>query len=301
MMTPPPFPLNLIIMGNNQPAVDAVCCQILGLDSRQIDHIRLCAERGYGPIDLEAIELSGDVSLAEARQRARGFEVGLVRVEDYFADTPITALAGPPPEPERSEYCWGGCPGAIEEAIEVIRMLQPDAYDRMRPMTLVFGAYDGPIEPRAGEKVVFMGDCCRWKGQLRGVEVNVESCYVDRHRIKPCEARMSDIFVKMLATYAAIFSARRQPYLRITGCPVSVAEQILVMATLGRTRNPYFAPSTVVPFLRGWLGWRWARLARWLLGKPYQVEGLPTPAQATAGLPEPSSPADRDRVSGSGH
>jgi len=227
--------------------------------------------------------------------------VGLVRVKDYFADSPITALAGPPPNPERSDYCWGGCPGAIEEAIEVIRKLQPDAYDRMRPLTLVFGAYDGPIEPRAGEKVVFMGDCCRWSGRLGGTEVDVRSCYVDRHRIKPCEARMTDVFVKMLATYRAIFAARQKPYLRITGCPVSVAEQILVMATLGRTRNPYFAPATVVPFLRGWLGWRWARVARWLLGQPYQSDGSPTPARATPALPSSSRSEPPESARPSGH
>ncbi|RLB65077.1 MAG: hypothetical protein DRI90_02975 [Deltaproteobacteria bacterium] len=198
------------------------------------------------------------------------------------------------PEPEHSDYCWGGCPGAIEEAIEVIRQLQPDAYDSMRPMTLVFGAYDGPIEPREGEKVVFMGDCCRWKGRLRGTEVTIPSCYVDRQRIKPCNARMTDIFVKMLGVYAALFAARGKPYLRITGCPVSVAEQILVMATLGRTKNPYFAPATVGPFLRGWLAWRWARIERWLLGKPYQSDQLPVPAKATAQLEDASGSTEQD-------
>jgi uncharacterized protein (DUF362 family) len=294
MMTPPPFPLNLIIMGNNQPALDAVCCQILGLDPREIPHIRLCADRGYGPIDLGAIELSGDVSLSEARQRAQGFKVGLTRVEDYFEDSPITALAGPPPEPEHSDYCWGGCPGAIEEAVEIIRQIQPDAYDSMRPMTLVFGAYDGPIEPRDGEKVVFMGDCCRWKGRLGGTEVTIPSCYVDRQRINPCNARMTDIFVKMWGVYRAIFAARGEPYLRITGCPVSVAEQVLVMATLGRTQNPYFAPATVFPFLRGWLAWRWARIERWLLGKPYQADRLPVPAKATGQLEAAGQSTDQD-------
>ena len=33
------------------------------------------------------------------------------------------AYAGPPPKSEGTEYCWGGCPGAIEEAIEILREL----------------------------------------------------------------------------------------------------------------------------------------------------------------------------------
>ena len=43
--------------------------------------------------------------------KAAGFQVGLIRVEDYFKGTPITAYAGPPPDGQ-TEYCWGGCPGA---------------------------------------------------------------------------------------------------------------------------------------------------------------------------------------------
>jgi len=121
MLTPKPRELNLVIMGNNQVAFDSVCCHILGLDPLSVDHIRLAAERGFGPTDLDAIQVTGDVTIAEARARTEGFEVGLVRVEKYFEGTNISAYAGPPPEPERTDYCWGGCPGAIEEAIEILR------------------------------------------------------------------------------------------------------------------------------------------------------------------------------------
>ena len=34
MLTPTPFDLKLIIMGNNQVAFDAVCCAIIGVDPR---------------------------------------------------------------------------------------------------------------------------------------------------------------------------------------------------------------------------------------------------------------------------
>ena len=44
------------------------------------------------------------MSFEEARRRARGFEVGLVRVEKYFEGTSITAYAGPPPERELTSY-----------------------------------------------------------------------------------------------------------------------------------------------------------------------------------------------------
>src|SRR5512140_3111358 len=41
MLTPKPFDLKLIVMGNNQVAFDAVCCAIIGLDPRSVEHIRL--------------------------------------------------------------------------------------------------------------------------------------------------------------------------------------------------------------------------------------------------------------------
>ncbi len=89
MLTPKPFTLNLIVMGNNQVAFDTVCSAIIGVDARDVDHIRFAHERGFGPIDLSKIEITGDVTLEDARKRARGFEVGLVRVEKYFEGTRI--------------------------------------------------------------------------------------------------------------------------------------------------------------------------------------------------------------------
>src|SRR5271165_282064 len=98
MLTPIPFDLGLIIMGNSQVAFDSVCCQIIGVDPATVDHIRMAAERGFGTMDLSKIEIGGDVTLEEARAKAKGFKVGLIRVEKYFEGSHITAYAGPPPE-----------------------------------------------------------------------------------------------------------------------------------------------------------------------------------------------------------
>ena len=61
------------------------------------------AERGFGTTDLSKIQISGDVTLEKARERAKGFEVGLIRVEKYFEGTHITAYSGPPPEVEHTQ------------------------------------------------------------------------------------------------------------------------------------------------------------------------------------------------------
>ena len=283
MLTPTPRSLNLVIMGNNQPAIDAVSCAIIGVEARDVAHIRLASERGFGPIDLSKIEISGDVTLEEAKGRAKGFKVGLVRVEKYFEGTHITAYAGPPPDPERTDYCWGGCPGAIEEAIEILRLFDAQTDSKLPRMHVVFGNYQGRIDAKPGEKVVFIGDCATWKGKLHGADVAIDSLYQDRSTKDPHHAKHSDIYAKMASVTAALVRTRNEDVLRLKGCPVSVAEHVLALASLGGTKNPYFDKNEVVGFNKAYLTWKAAMAAKRLRGVPYQKEG---PAKRGEGRPE---------------
>lgn len=273
MLTPLPVDLGLVILGNNQVAFDAVCCHIIGVDPRTVPHIRLAHESGFGPIDLADIDVSGDVTLEEAQAKAEGFKVGLVRVEKYFEGTKITAYAGPPPEPERTDYCWGGCPGAIEEAIEILRLYDKQCDEKMPRLHVVFGAYEGPIDAKPGEKVVFIGDCATWQGRLGDQLVSVDSIYKDRAQKDPYTAKHDDIYAKMIKVSAELALARSAPYLRLEGCPVSVAEQALALVSLGGLKNPYLAPDQIVQFNKAYLMWRSTAAARRMMGKPYQVHG----------------------------
>lgn len=51
--------LGLIIAGQNTVAVDVVCCHMMGIDPHEVEHIRLAAEEGMGPLDLADIEVGG--------------------------------------------------------------------------------------------------------------------------------------------------------------------------------------------------------------------------------------------------
>lgn len=295
MLTPSPFDLGLIIMGNNQVAFDSVCCQIIGVDPRSVEHIRLASERGFGPMDLGEIEITGDVTLEEAKHRAKGFKVGLVRVEKYFEGTNITAYAGSPPEPERTDYCWGGCPGAIEEAIEILREYDKECDAKMPRMHVVFGAYEGPIDAKPGEKVVFIGDCATYKGKIGEQLVSIESLYRERSARDPYTAKHDDVLAKMVKVTTKLAMARNETTLRLEGCPVSVAEQVLTLVTLGKTKNPYFAPDQLLDFNKAYVAWRGASLAKRLAGKPYQVHGACPRGEAAPELPsEPPSPPDAE-------
>jgi uncharacterized protein (DUF362 family) len=289
MLTPVPFDLGLVIMGNNPVAVDATCCRILGLDPAEIGHIRAAHEKGFGPLDEGAINVDGDVNLEQARGHAQGFRVGLIRVEKYFKGTRITALAGPPPEKVPGEYCWGGCPGAIEEAIEIVRQLDERADEKMKPLTVVFGGYQGPITPRAGEKVVFIGDCAHWEGTLDGKPVSIESLYRDRRHHDPHRARAEGIFMKMAKVFWSLFRRRRERTLRAPGCPVSVAENTLLLARLGGTRNPYLVPANAIPFMRAYITSKVVCFFKRLFGMSARIRApLPEAPAAQKALPPAS-------------
>ena len=269
MLTPTPFDMGMIIMGNSQVAFDAVCCNIIGLDPNTVDHIRLAKQHGFGTTDLADIEVTGDVTLEQAKARAKGFKVGLIRVEKYFEGTHISAYAGPPPESEAGDYCWGGCPGAIEEAIEILRVFDKQTDEKMPRLHVVFGAYDGQIPAKPGEKVVFIGDCAAWKGMIHGKPVAIENLYRDRATLDPHTASGQDVFAKLAAARKKL----QGDIVRLEGCPVSVAEQVLALVALGGLKNPYLDPKQVVGFTRGYLGWRGRVALNRLQRKRYQENG----------------------------
>jgi uncharacterized protein (DUF362 family) len=275
MLTPLPFDMKLVIMGNNQVAFDAVCCRIIGLDPLSVEHIRLAYERGYGPVEAEKIRISGDVSLADAERRARGFRTGLIRVEDYFKGTNIRAYGGVPPGGVQ-EYCWGGCPGALEEAIEILRLYDPQADDKianMKKLHIVFGAYDGPIEASPGEPVVFMGDCATYHGDIAGQRIDMPSVYADRSTKKPIEAKHDDVMVKMVKVSRKMRELKTSDVIRITGCPVSVAEQVLSLVKIGKLKNPYQDPKLAMPAISAYLSWRTRQVIARMMGQRYHKPG----------------------------
>jgi uncharacterized protein (DUF362 family) len=242
MLTPSPFPLGLIIMAVNPVATDVVCSHIVGLDPREVHHIRLSGERGVGPLDLDQIEVTGDVSLEEAQARAAGFELTLDTVETIFngPHSNITTYAGPPPDPDRYDYCWGGCPGALFEAVQIIHAMQPGVYHEARPFHVAFGDVRGRrINAAPGERVLFLGDCARFDGEIAGKPVHIKSTYTPRDQRDPHHAKSGDLLAKIIKFFHLLVRHRGQQVIRVPGCPVSVAENVLFVSAVGRTKVPY--------------------------------------------------------------
>jgi uncharacterized protein (DUF362 family) len=269
MLTPIPFPLGLIVMGVNPVATDVVCTHIAGLDPRDVEHIRLASERGLGPLSLDEIEIVGDLTLEQAQDRAQGFELTLDRVEEIFngPKSNITTYVGPPPDPGRRDYCWGGCPGALFEAMQIIQAMQPGVYHEVRPLHVLFGDCRGKrVEAAPDERVLMMGDCTMFEGDICGREVNISSLYVPRERKDPRRATSGDLLAKILKFIHLLVRHTGKQVFRVPGCPVSVAENVLSIATLGRTKNPYLDGEVFVRFTYFYIIFNVVRFFRVTLG-----------------------------------
>jgi len=271
-LTPIPFQLDMVIMGDNQMAFDAVCCHIIGVDPLSVPHLRLAYERGFGPVDIKDINIVGDVSLEDAKRRAKGFRVGLIRVEEYFQGTNIQAYGGAPPS-DTTDYCWGGCPGAMEEAVEIVRLFDDKTDEKLPKMHVVFGKYDGEINAKPGERIVFIGDCAEFKGTVAGKPIAVESLYVDRSKKTPDNAKAPDAFVKMAEVNLEFLKRRNDDVLRIAGCPVSVSEQVLALVRLGNLRDPFLDRSQATAFVSAYFKRATMTMIQRSLGQPYQIAG----------------------------
>lgn len=270
MLTPRPLPWNLLMVGKNPVATDAVGCRILNIDPKDVRHLRFCMDRGLGPWKPEDIEMRGDVTLEEARERAGVVKDAMIPVDRFFEGSTITAISGPPPDRTHSDYCWGGCPGAMEEAIDIILQIQKDARTKCRKMRVVYGDVRGrDLGEQPGETVVFLGDCTRFDGTVFGKPVTVESTYVSRHHKSPYTARAKDVFVRMATVYwlMAMTLVFRRKHLVLRGCPVSAAEHVLVLASLGGLKNPYFDYRVVFPFVWNWIRTKIRLLVGWLTGR----------------------------------
>jgi uncharacterized protein (DUF362 family) len=60
-----PKPMGLVIAGSDGLAVDAVCCNIMGIDPMKVKHLMLAKKKGLGSIDLQDIDIVG-IGLNEA-------------------------------------------------------------------------------------------------------------------------------------------------------------------------------------------------------------------------------------------
>ena len=164
-----PKRIGVIIISDNPVAVDSLVSQALGYKEGEVEHILVASQRGYGPLSLNDIDITGDVSFAQLQKRCEGWKPGICRAE--LQDTKIKFYIGNP-------YCIGGCHGSINDAIEILRAFTPDIGQTMKPMSIVIGEYNGDIISD-DRPILLFGKCTKVNGSISGKVVEkLDKCPV---------------------------------------------------------------------------------------------------------------------------
>ena len=99
MLTPTPFDMGAIVMGTNSCAVDTVCAHMVNVDPKDVIHLKFASERGFGPMKLDEIEVSGDFPLGEMQKKTKNFEFCMEHIDSYFEKSPnLSCTVGTFPE-----------------------------------------------------------------------------------------------------------------------------------------------------------------------------------------------------------
>ncbi|MBI4963351.1 MAG: DUF362 domain-containing protein [Desulfomonile tiedjei] len=248
MLTPTPFPMGAIVMGVNSCAVDTVGCHMVHVDPKDLIHLRYASDRGYGPMDLDQIEVSGDFPLEEVQHKTQKFELCMEHVDDYFKSTPsLRCTVGAFPENHSRDYCWGGCPGALQEAMHIFKTFYPDVYDEMKKVRYVVGKVEGPLNLADGERVMFAGDCTSWEGDIDGKHVKIESNYKTTTQVDATKTKSNDMILKIFGSLLHCFKERSSRHMHAKGCPVSVAAHVNYLSSLGNIGNVNFDSRSLIP------------------------------------------------------
>ena len=248
MLTPTPFDMGAIVMGTNSCAVDTVCCHMVHVDPKDLIHLRFASERGFGPLDLDAIDVSGDFPLKEVRGRTKNFAFCMEHIDRYFGDDcNLTCTVGTFPAKHSPDYCWGGCPGAVQEAMHILKAYHPNVYQDMKKIHYVVGTVDGPLDIADDETVLFVGDCTSWEGEIDGEHVTIKSSYKPPHAVDEKKTKSNDMLLKTVKTLVNCFIRRKRRYVHVKGCTVSVGDHVHYFSFFGKTGNPSFDLRMIFP------------------------------------------------------
>lgn len=163
-MTQGGYHLGVIIMATDPVAHDLVAATILGLDPGKVGHLQEALSRGYGPPGIDAVELTGDVTLEEAGTVVRELiQAEPILVHDF--PSPMRITSGQP-------YCAGGCHGVFLDWLYMIKDRQPHKIDRFPPLQVVIGEPGKVVEGN----VLAVGRCACESGKLRGRVSRIKGC-----------------------------------------------------------------------------------------------------------------------------
>ena len=267
MLTPTPFHLGAIVMGTNPCAVDTVCCHMVHVNPYDVIHLKYAAERGIGPINLDEIDISGDYPLQEVQGNTKDFQICMEHIDNYFSkESNLSCTVGTFPEKHSLDYCWGGCPGALQESMHIFRGFFPNVEKDMKKIRYVVGKVDGPLDIDKDEKVIFAGDCTSWEGKIHGKDIKIENNYKTTNEVDERKTKSNDLLLKTFISLLNCFKKSKSSYIHAKGCPVSVADHINYVSYFGKIKNVNFIPKLLIPVSIAYYQMRFKRFLSRLFG-----------------------------------
>jgi uncharacterized protein (DUF362 family) len=134
-----PLSFGVLVAGDERVTVDAVCCDLMGIDPTSVRHLTLAAQRGPGTLDLAQIRLVGD-PLEGLRQPFR-----LPNAMEF--DVPAVELL-------EAGAC-SGCAGGIRQALRGMRD-HPAAQKAEQRVRVYVGA---TVEGPSADCDLLVGNC----------------------------------------------------------------------------------------------------------------------------------------------
>mgnify|MGYP002153793220 CR=1 FL=1 len=113
--------INCVMMGTTGVAIDSVAARILGFKPSEIDHLRIARERGFLPKSDDQIEIKGDLSLSQLKERVGTLDRTFHDPREV--DTPIRFYLGN--YPEGNHICETGCTNMIKTALSIFNAYDP--------------------------------------------------------------------------------------------------------------------------------------------------------------------------------
>jgi len=136
---------NLLIASNNIVAADAVGAYLMGVDPEEITMLRMASDVGFGPIDLDRMELQG----APIRNLRRHFQRPVLSSQAVYKGIDVKVR--------------GGCVGCMSSLRHALDRLNMAGLLKEDPQTILLGLrYQAEdIEVKEGSEHIWCyGDCC---------------------------------------------------------------------------------------------------------------------------------------------
>jgi uncharacterized protein (DUF362 family) len=185
--SPYPFHLGVIMVSNEPLATDMVAARMLNYEPEQVEHLVEARERGYGSLDFDDIEITGDADIDELAEKTRKIEAPYpAHFSLHKVDTPIKFYEGI--NPDTGKDCVGGCVCSIKGVLGTAQKKYPDTLANARPGAIVMGYYKGDVV-HPGEPVALIGNCAGVEGKFEAGKV---------YHFKGCPPKVADLAIKFL-------------------------------------------------------------------------------------------------------